>query len=449
MVSATSGSINRKIFGASFSIGLLTLAVSFFTFLKEVLVARFFGISSELDVFLLAVTIIGIPVAVILYSLQSSFIPVFVKVRSDRIYAQRVLTATTAGALAAMTGIVILLLVLFSQLSKLFAYGFTLQQHILLKSYIIGLLPIVFLNGLNFLSRGVLHAGKQFWLTSIAPAITPILMIVVLSILGNMSSIRTLALALVAGAALEFILLQFAMEREGFRLVKFNQKLCLSPEVRRVFTQTASLMGGSFIIYGSMLVDQSMASTLDRGSIAALSYGNKIPGLFYSLFATALGTATLPYFSEMVINNDWSGCRHTLMKYSQLCIIIIIPLMIFIYFFSGTLIQLVFQRGLFDEHASKIVVGVQQAYSLQLPSYVVGILAVRLISAIGHNHILSFVAVFSFILNILLNWWFMNIFGVKGIALSTSVVHLVSTLVLFYFVTRQIKRKISIRHDAE
>jgi putative peptidoglycan lipid II flippase len=192
-----------------------------------------------------------------------------------------------------------------------------------------------------------------------------------------------------------------------------------------------------------------MASTLDRGSIAALSYGNKVPALIYSLFATALGTAVLPYFSEMVARNDWSGCRHTLMKYSQLCLLTLIPLMVVLYFCSGTLIRLIFQRGSFDVHATELVVGVQQAYLLQVPSYVVAILVVRLISASGHNHILSVVAVFSFLLNIFLNWWFMNIFGVKGIALSTSAVQLVTVVTLFYFVTRLVKRKISIRHDAE
>lgn len=449
LVSDKNVSINRKIFGASFSIGLLTLVVNFFTFFKEVLIARFFGISSELDVFLLAVTVIGIPVAVILYSLQSSFIPVFIVVSSDRKHAQRVLTATTVGALAAIASITVLLIALLPQLSKLFGYGFSPHQHALLESYIIVLLPVVFLNGLNFLSRGVLNAGKRFRLTSIAPAMTPILIIIILFILGTKSSILALAWALVAGAAFEFVLLQIALEREGYRLITFDQKLSMSPEVKRVFTQTAALIGGSFIIYGTTLVDQSMASTLDSGSIAALSYGNKVPSLIYSLFATALGTAVLPYFSEMVAKNDWSGCRHTLKKYSQLCLLTLIPLVVLIYYCSGVLIRLIFQRGSFDVQASELVVGVQQAYLLQVPSYVVAILAVRLISASGHNHILSLVAILSFSLNIIFNWWFMNIFGAMGIALSTSAVQLVTTVTLFYIVTRLINGKITIRHETE
>lgn len=442
LVNSTHISINRRIFSASFNIGLLTLVVNFFTFLKEVLIARFFGISSELDVFLLAVTITGIPVAVILYSLQSSFIPVFVEARSDRTNAQRVLNATTAGALAAMSVIVLLILVFLPQLTKLFGYGFTPQQHVLLGSYIIGLVPVVFLNGLNYLSRGVLHAGKRFQLTSIAPVLTPILMITVLSFLGTESSIRVLAWSLLGGAVLEFIILQIALVREGFRLVSLEQKFSLPPEVKKVFSQTAALMGGSFIIYGTTLVDQSMASMLDSGSIAGLSYGNKVPALIYGLFATALGTAVLPYFSEMVTRNDWSGCRHTLMKYSQICLLVLIPLLLIIYYYSEAIIRLIFQRGSFDVQATELVVGVQHAYLLQVPSYVIGILVVRLISASGHNHILSIVAVFSFILNILLNWWFMSIFGVKGIALSTSAVQLVTTITLFYFALRLIKGKI-------
>ena len=59
-----------------------------------------------------------------------------------------------------------------------------------------------------------------------------------------------------------------------------------------------------------------------------------------------------------------------------------------------------------------------------------GILIVRLISALNSNYILMWGAVISLPLNIVLNYIFMQWIGVSGIALSTSCVYLVSFIFL-------------------
>jgi putative peptidoglycan lipid II flippase len=74
------------------------------------------------------------------------------------------------------------------------------------------------------------------------------------------------------------------------------------------------MAAGAFLMTSSGLVDQSMAAMLPQGSVSAMSYGNKIVAVVIAIATTGLGTATLPYFSKMVAQKDWRGCRQTLKR---------------------------------------------------------------------------------------------------------------------------------------
>ena len=74
-----------------------------------------------------------------------------------------------------------------------------------------------------------------------------------------------------------------------------------------------------------------------------------------------------------------------------------------------------------------------------MPFYLMGIVLVRLISALKANHLLMWGAVLSVGLNIALNYAFMQWLGVSGIALSTTVVYVVSFCFLWSASSRLLK----------
>ena len=171
-----------------------------------------------------------------------------------------------------------------------------------------------------------------------------------------------------------------------------------------------------------------------------LEYGNRLSAALLGIGATGLGTAVLPYVSKTVADKDWSGLQHTLKKYTILILQLSIPCTILIFIYSEPIIQLIFQRGAFTESDTQLVGQVQAMYILQVPFYMLSILKVRLISSIKYNQILFYGALISFVLNILLNYLFMQYFGVSGIALSTAAVYLVSYIFLSVGLHLKLKR---------
>jgi putative peptidoglycan lipid II flippase len=83
-----------------------------------------------------------------------------------------------------------------------------------------------------------------------------------------------------------------------------------------------------------------------------------------------------------------------------------------------------------------IVARIQQMYLLQVPFFVLGILAVRVLVAMSKNHLLTLMSVINLVVNVIGNILFMRWFGVSGIALSTSLVYVVSMIMILIFVAR-------------
>jgi len=153
----------------------------------------------------------------------------------------------------------------------------------------------------------------------------------------------------------------------------------------------------------------------------------------------AASTAVLPYFSEMVAARLWGEIRHTLFTYTRLIAAVTIPLTVVLVTLSEPIIELLFHRGAFTAAHTHQAAGVQSLAFLQIAPFALGILAVRLLSSLKANHILMWSSAISLVLSIVFNYFFMQLLGVAGIALATSLMYLVSMCFLYAMVFRQLR----------
>jgi len=188
------------------------------------------------------------------------------------------------------------------------------------------------------------------------------------------------------------------------------------------------------------LVAQSMAAMLGPGSVSALAYGSKITMLISGVGSLAVSTAVFPHFSRMVAIGDWDNVRHTLMTYARLIMLISLPLTLGLIYFSEPLVRLLFQRGAFVEADTKLVAWIQALYLLQVPVFVLGMLSVKLISALKANQALMWGSGINLIFNIICSYLLMKWLGIAGIALSVSLMYVVSCCYVLYVSLHLLKR---------
>jgi len=192
------------------------------------------------------------------------------------------------------------------------------------------------------------------------------------------------------------------------------------------------MLGAAFLMGGTALVDQSMAAMLSGGSVAALSYASKVISVVMAIGSLALSTAALPYFSQMAARGDWYGCRHTLKRYTVLVFVVTVPSTFLLIFFSQPLVKILFQRGAFTSADTELVSRVQIYYSIQIPFYILGALFLRFLSAAKRNDAIMYISAISLVADVVLHLVLMRIWGVAGIALSTSLVYVLAFALLAF-----------------
>jgi putative peptidoglycan lipid II flippase len=287
------------------------------------------------------------------------------------------------------------------------------------------MLPFVLFNGISLFAGTTLNAGEKFAAPALVPVITPVVTVGLIFMVKSWG-VYALAIGTVGGSLLEAALVFGLLRSHGMSMTLKAPRL--DPAVRRVLGQFFPVLGGTFLMGGTAIVDQSMAAMLPSGSVAALSFGSKVVGLILAIAATALSTAALPYFSQMTAARDWNGCRHTLKKYSLLVGVMTVPLTAGLVLFSRPVIALLFQRGAFTSADTDLVSRVQSFYALQIPFYICGMLFVRFLSAMRRNELLMYGSTLNLVLDIVLNLIFIKFLGIAGIALSTAAVMFSSCL---------------------
>ena len=441
------GSVNRRIFSAMMTVGVLNSVVMLASSLRDLFVAHQFGVGDDMDAFLVAYLIPATAMSVVAGSFNAALIPTYIQVRDQQ--GKEAAQQLFSGALVWSTALLITLSVLLGLTASYFiplvGSGFSPNKLAITRAIFFVLLPVLPLNGIFVTWGAILNASERFAIAAIAPVITPLLSIAVIYEMGNAWGIFSYAIVIPAGAAIEGLVLAAALRRQGISVAPRWHGF--DPALRQVMKQYAPMIAGAFIMSGTNLVDQAMAAMLGPGSVSVLSYGKKITSVAVGISSLALSAAVMPHFSRMVVAQDWRSVKQTLRSYIPLILLATISLTITLVLFSKPIVMLLFQRGAFTAGDTLQVVSVQSLCILQLPFYVLGILFVRLISAFKANHVLMWGTSISFILNISLDYLFMKWLGVPGIALSTSLVYMAS-LGYLSFMAYQLLKKADARRSS-
>lgn len=424
-------STNRKIFQAALTVGLATIVVRGFGMVKEIAIAQGFGVSELVDSYLIAMIIPSIAINSVAATFSTAIVPAYVRVKDNegpdaagRLFSSAMIVGSffLLVALTLFYAIGPALLALIS--SK---YSSEIQSSI--NQMFRLLLPMVFMSGIRLMLSAVINAEKRFTTVALVPIATSIVTVITIVLFASQLGAFSIVFGFIGGAILELAIVAWTCHKHSLPILP--RWSGWSPDLKIVARQSAPLVVGSLLLSANGIVDQAMAATLGSGSVAALAFGNKVVALFVGLGTTVLATATLPYFSDMVAGSDWAGVRHTLKVYVRLLVLVTVPATALLFLFSDTLIALIFERGAFSSTDTILVGRIQAYYILQVPFHVIAMLAVRLIIAMERNNVLMWGTIISVILNVTLNYVFMQLMGVAGIALSTACVYVVSFIYLW------------------
>ena len=414
-------------------VGITTLIVSGLGFFKEIVVANTFGLSELLDTFYIAILVPSFISGVFLGSFNSVFIPN---------YVSELKTGKSIGAFQStsflMTILVSLLFLIIAFLFtdvylETFFKGHTQQYYDLIKVQFYYVAPCILFWGFSSLINGILTIDNEFTFSSLNTVFTPISIIFCLVFFKEQLGTIVLAFGTLVGSFLSFLfILTVAIKRNIIHLHKPDFK---SVNIKILFKQLPAKLSSSLLSGINPLVDQYFSAQLIIGSIAALNYGIKIPAFGISIIGAALGNVLLPYFSKNAIDNRQETFKKVtkILKYLIIVSSIVVVIGIFL---SAPIISILFERNAFTSSDTVIVSKIQQMYLLQIPSYVTGLVMVKFLTSINKNNFMVLASIINLLLNVVLNYMLIKSMGVYGLALATSLVSIINSIILYVYIIK-------------
>lgn len=298
--------------------------------------------------------------------------------------------------------------------------------------------PVVFIGAVMGLYYGILVTYKRFLLPNISPSMLSIGIIAVLLISKGDTNGFFLALGTTIGAILQLLMQAPAVIRLGysfrpsfdfFKNKNFNEILEL------LFPAFLSSTIGQLGVY----VDMFFSSGLREGSWTAYGYANRIFQFPVGMLLTAILVPLFPLFSRLVAKEDFEGVRHYFGKGVGTLIFAGTYLMTLIFVIRTDAIRLALQRGAFDNDATLVVSEILFFITLSIIPYVFRDSATRLFYSFNDSKTPFLIAIACIILKCVFNLILVKPFGINGIALSTTLVTLFNATTLGILLRRKIK----------
>ena len=439
---AEKGMLHAMLSGVA-TVAVLTLVAKGMSFVKDAAVAHRFGTSDLLDAFLLSFSLLSFLAAVVGGGLPEAFLPAYAELRHRRGMqrAQRLAVQACLWNLIVLSSIALVIYVGAPWIIEFTGRGFSVAKRDLAIGALRSLIPFLIFYGLTFHLSSWLRADKKFVLAASAPLLPPAVIFIALLFAGQGASVRTLVIGTNVGVFVQLIVLLIALSRQ----MGGTPKRCFKvwePSNRAVLGNAIPYFMGGLIMNSAVIVDQAMAAWLTPGSVSVLTYSDKVCGIVLALTATAASEAVFPFFADSVARREWALVKRHLLQITGTILLFAVPVSLVFIFFAPQIVGLLFERGSFTATDTAKVAGVMRFAAMQIPFYIIGILASRVAVSMQATRFTLFASIAALACNVGMNWFLMQKMGVAGIALSTAFVHLLSAVALYIYIFRRIGQKI-------
>jgi putative peptidoglycan lipid II flippase len=425
------GTRERRMLADTATVGLWTALSKVVGAGKVFIAARLFGTGDAMDAFLVAFLLPSFVADVLAGPMDTVLVPAFVRAKNRKggnnahvVYSQvLMLSVATLGAIALLAAAA------SGWLLPILGASFSAEKLGYTRFLFFVMLPVIPLSGPWIAARSVLNAEGRFAIAAALPVVTPALCIAVLLAGGRRWGMNSLAIATVAGIALQAAACVTVAWWSGFRIQP--QWAGYRQTTRYLTGQYAPVVALSVVAGSSALIDQAFAGMLVSGSVSALNYGTRLATVLMSLGPLAVGTVVLAHASSLIRDHNVPAAFRVLGRYAGIAFAVSSLIIAGLILVSEPALRLVLRGGAFTGDQLHGIARLQSVSLLQVPFTILLAIGIRLIAAARENRMLYGLAATTVASTLVLDSTFVKSFGLIGIPIAGCVVRLVSVLYVF------------------
>ena len=408
------------------------------TFLIYVVLANWFGDPAEMDFIYyywgIAVFLIDLLSAASAYSV---LVPMLAEARAKgETEAQRCVQSIFSRYIVFMPGLCCVLVFLSWAISQFFfpSAGLSLSTTLGIVS---GFLCFAIIAAARWMLKAILDTYQAFHLPIIAQGLRAILVIGVIYLGKPYLMWFSIPLALIVGELFQVIVLFrrccAVLNLPVHHLKPYWQATRYTTQFRR---QCLLMMGAAISDGLNPVVDRGMASALGASSVSKLDYALRLCAIPETLTGVTL-PVLLSHWARISSDDSPSGkhlktgresefpptrtqLKRSVWRSVVVLLILMVPFLMCLYLFRSDVVTLLYGHGELSEAGQSHIASLLGIYLLGMLPRLISRLLIRAHLARQAHRTVVMATLIRLILNPFLNWFFMQYWGLEGIAWSTA-----------------------------
>jgi len=441
--------MKNNLFKISLMIAAITILSKFAGFFRDVMIAKSYGATLVSDAYFYASQFPALAI-ILLGGLGGPFhtatVAVFSKMIPNIDEKPSLNILKNFNSFVTITGICFALLAFLfwafaPEIIGFIAANASLELKTLAASHLRIMSPVILIGGVIGIFYGISNVYKEFFFTSLSPAILSLVVIISLAIFPNDLNGYVLVWATLIGGLGQLLFQLPVFIKAGFRyfpVIDFKLE-----GIKKIGEILFPAILGTTIGQINIYIDMFFTSSLQEGAWTAIAYANRVFQFPAGILITAMLVPLFPMFSKFVGDKDFNSLRKYFHDGLNSLFFLAFYLTMFILIFSQDIVTVLFQRGNFDTNATLMVSEALFFITLSLIPYMARDTVTRIFYAFDDSKTPFLVAICSVVIKILMNAIFVKIYGIGGIMLSTTLVTIFNATLL---ATLILKKKVSLNY---
>lgn len=410
---------------------ILTLISKIFGFLRESIMAAYIGAGDLKSIYTTATTIPTVIFSIVASGILSIYIPTFNKAKNEGGEEEANKFTNDLINVLMFYGLIsfFIIVILAKPISKILSPDLSGEWLSLAANFTVIMMFSTFAYLYGGVIRGYLNIKNKFVDPTLIPIIMNLFIIIATILTGIYKNPYILIFGALLGNVFQFVRFPFVAKKLGFRYkfglnfknkyVKYFMVLLLPI----IFSNAASQL--------SLIVDNSMASAFfGKDSISKLFYAKTMLGFISGVVTTTIATVSFPEIARLAQKGEMFEMKNKINSAVIFTLILVLPATFGMMALSNPIIKLVFERNAFTSEDTRIVASLLISYA----PFVIFAAITEIISkgfySLGDSKTPVVIIIVQQLINITLNIVLSKLFGINGLALSTTISTAVGSIIM-------------------
>ncbi|MGO9379812.1 MAG: murein biosynthesis integral membrane protein MurJ [Dissulfurispiraceae bacterium] len=422
-------------------------------FIRDMILARYFGATGTSDVFFVAFRIPNLLREVFAEgSMSSAFVPVLTEYQTKEGHdeANRLVRSTFLFLLVVVGSLCLAGIIFAPAIVKVIALGWDSGSEKFVSAVLLTRIMFPFLLCVSLASvvMGALNTRGVFFIPALAPAVLNIVTIICIPVLALQftNPIISAAIGITVGGLMQFLFQIPSFLKHGFSFSDGAGTGEGSPRPYYIYHPGLKRIGLLIIPMTAVLavnqinifISTILASYLAEGSISYLYYSMRLIQFPIGIFGVAMGMAVLPTLSEHAAKKQFGALKEDFSFALRLLFFITVPAMVGLIALRLPIVSSLYQHGEFSRQATSGTADALMFYAFGIWA----IVGVRVLNATFYSmqdtKTPFKIMVCGVLLNIICSVSLMGPLKYNGLAFANSLSAMFNFILLFYCLRKKL-----------